>query len=119
MIGNVRSQLEEIYHDNYLNDLKEFSSIIEKYLIYKVQSVGTFTQKGFMYGINHLILCYSFFRMYLLAEIMLGKNKLTSSDVLEAIKFVEENFYHRKATNYLKSPQMVKILSNPNLFHFL
>jgi len=119
MIDNMRNRLQEIYHDNYLNELQQFSSIIEKYLIHRIQSVGIFTQKGFIYGINYIVLCYAFFRMFLLVELICGKEKIDSSDVLEAISFVEENFFHRKSVEYLKSPQMMKILSNPKLFHFL
>lgn len=119
IIDDLRHQLQEIYHNKYLIEIQEFTGIIEKYLIHKIQSVGIFTQKGFIYGINTLILCYAFIRMYLLAEIIFGKRELTYSVVLEAIGFVEENFFHRKAAEYLKSPHMVKILSNPNLFHFL
>ncbi len=119
VIDNIRNRLQEVYHDDYLHELQKFSGIIEKYMIHKLQSVGTFTQKGCMYGINHLILCYSFFRMLLLDRLLYEKKEITSSDVLEAIKFVEENFFHRKSIKYLKSPQMVNILSNPNLYHFL
>jgi Fe-S-cluster containining protein len=119
MIANVRNRLQEVYHDIYLKELQKFSKIIAKYILHKLQSMGIFTQKGFIYGVNHLILCYAFFRMFLLTQLISEKKTIISADVIEAVTFVEENFFHRKSAKYLTSPQMAKILSNPNLFHFL
>lgn len=108
-------KIREAYRQNYIKELPVFSYIIEKYLLHKILSIGMFTRNGFVHGINHLALCYSFIRLYILAEIIFGKNKLQTQDVMDAISFVEMIFFHRRSSEYLESPHMLKILSNPVL----
>lgn len=108
-------KIQETYNQYYINELPKFSHIIEKYLLHKILDTGIFTRNGFVYGINYLSLCYSFFRLYLLAGTIFGKNKLDTNDVLEAISFVELKFTHKRSMEGLKSSRVANILSSPAL----
>ena len=109
---NDRQRVLDAYHKYYLKELPGFSHIIERYLLYKVLGVGIFTSNGVIHGINYLALCYCFFRLYLLAEVIFGKQELNNEAVLKAISFVEIVFFHRRSMQF---PQMENIFSKPML----
>lgn len=115
-VKNLFSEkIQNVYYKKYLKELPAFSHIIEKYLLHKVLSVEEFAKCGFVYGINHLSLCYTFLRLYLLSELIFRKDTLDSDDVLDAINFVELIFFHRQTADFFKSPQIINILSKPIL----
>ncbi len=109
---NDRDRVLDAYHNYYLKELPGFSQIIERYLLYKVLGIGIFTSHGVIYGINFLNLCYCFFRLYLLADIIFGNKELNNEAVLKAVSFVEIVFFHRRSMQF---PQMENIFSKPVL----
>jgi Fe-S-cluster containining protein len=113
--SELYSKIRVTYNEYYIKELPGYSDIIEKYLLHKILSVGVFTQSGFVYGINLLSLCYSFIRLYLISDLVFEKDELNTDDILEAISFVELVFFHRRSMEYLKSPHIINILSNPAL----
>ena len=100
-ISNSTDYIQHAYGQQYVKALSGFSHIIERYLLNKILSLGLLTRNGIVFGINHIVLCYSFIRLIILAEIISGKNKLDVKDILEAIRFVELIFFHRRSMEYL------------------
>ncbi len=114
-ISGSTDTIQHAYGQQYLEELSGFSPIIERYLLNKILSLGLLARNGIVFGINHMVLCYSFIRLIILAEIISGKTKLDVKDILEAIRFVELIFFHRRSMEYLQSSKMLHLLSKPLL----